>query len=35
LRTGGKMAAVFVLAVLCIGLIAFYLSSMLGLDLSF
>lgn len=34
LRTGGKLAAVFVLAVLCVGLIAFMLSNMLGLDLS-
>jgi hypothetical protein len=35
LRTGGKMAAVFVLALLGVGLIAFALSRMLGLDLSF
>lgn len=35
LRTGGKMAAVFVLALLGVGLIAFVLSRMLGLDLSF
>lgn len=35
LRTGGKMAAVFVLAVLGVGLLAFVLSSLLGLDLSF
>ncbi|TDK31198.1 hypothetical protein E2F50_19785 [Rhizobium deserti] len=33
LRTGGKMAAAFVLAVLGVGLIAFGLSTMLGLDL--
>jgi formate-dependent nitrite reductase membrane component NrfD len=33
LRAGGKMAAVFALAVLGVGLIAFVLSSMLGLDL--
>ena len=35
LRTGGKMAAVFVLALLCVGLVDFVLSTMLGLDLSF
>ncbi len=35
LRTGGKMAAVFVVAVLGVGLVAFVLSTMLGLDLSF
>jgi hypothetical protein len=34
LRTGGKMAAVFVLALLGVGLVAFVLSRMLGLDLS-
>lgn len=34
LRTGGKMAAVFMLALLGVGLLAFVLSSMLGLDLS-
>lgn len=34
LRTGGKMAAVFVLALVGVGLLAFTLSSMLGLDLS-
>jgi hypothetical protein len=34
LRTGGKMAAVFVLALIGVGLIAFVLSRMLGLDLS-
>lgn len=33
LRTSGKMAAVFVLAVVCLGLVAFGLSSMLGLNL--
>ncbi|QTU95696.1 hypothetical protein J7U39_14755 [Rhizobium sp. NLR16a] len=35
LRTGVTMAAVFVLAVLAVGLVAFVLSRMLGLDLSF
>lgn len=35
IRTGGKMAAIFVLAVLGIGLVAFALSTMLGLDLGF
>lgn len=35
LRTGGKMTAVFVLAVLGVGLFAFFLGGMLGLDLSF
>ncbi len=35
LRTGGKMAAVFVLVLIGVGLVAFTLSSMLGLDLSF
>jgi len=34
LRTGGTMAAVFVLALVGVGLLAFVLSSMLGLDLS-
>ena len=34
LRTGGKMAAVFVLAVICFGLVAFVLGRVLGLDLS-
>ncbi len=34
LRTGGKMAAVFTLAVVGVGLVAFVLSRMLGLDLS-
>ncbi|PZM14618.1 hypothetical protein CPY51_10280 [Rhizobium tubonense] len=35
LRTGGKMAAVFVLALLGVGLVTFILGRMLGLDLSF
>ncbi|MBX5068600.1 hypothetical protein [Rhizobium lentis] len=35
LRTGVTMAAIFVLALLAVGLIAFVLSRMLGLDLSF
>ena len=35
LRTGGKMAAVFVLSLLCVGLFTFVLSRMVGLDLSF
>jgi hypothetical protein len=35
LRTGGKMAAVFVLALVCVGLLTFVLTRMLGLDLSF
>jgi hypothetical protein len=35
LRTGGKMAAVFVLVLLCVGLVTFVVSRMLGLDLSF
>jgi len=34
LLTGSKMTAVFVLALLAVGLVAFALSSMLGLDLS-
>jgi hypothetical protein len=34
LRAGGKMAAVFVLSLLCVGLLAFVLSRMVGLDLS-
>lgn len=33
LRTGGTMAAVFALALLGVGLVAFVLSSKLGLDL--
>jgi formate-dependent nitrite reductase membrane component NrfD len=35
IRTGGKLAAVFVLALLGVGLVAFVLSRMLGLDLSY
>jgi len=35
LRTGGKIAALFVLALLGVGLVTFVLSRMLGLDLSF
>lgn len=35
IRTGSKMAAGFVLALLAIGLVAFFLSRTLGLDLSF
>ncbi len=35
LRTGGKMAAVFLLVVVGVGLIAFLLGTTLGLDLSF
>ncbi|WP_194273706.1 MULTISPECIES: hypothetical protein [Rhizobium] len=35
LRMAGKMAAVFVLVLLGVGLLAFVLSRMLGLDLSF
>lgn len=34
LRAGGKMAAVFVLALVGVGFVAFVLSRMLGLDLS-
>jgi hypothetical protein len=34
LSTGGKMAGVFALALLGVGLVAFVLSRMLGLDLS-
>lgn len=34
LRAGGKVAAVFVLALLGLGLFAFVTSSMLGLDLA-
>jgi len=33
-RTGGKVAAVFALAVLALAVFAFFLSSQLGLDLS-
>ena len=35
LRTGAKMSAVFVLALVAVGLVAFVLSSRLGLDLRF
>jgi hypothetical protein len=35
LRTGGKMAAAFVLVLLCVALVTFVVSRMLGLDLSF
>lgn len=35
LRSVGKLAAVFLLAVLGIGFFAFFLSKMLGLDLGF
>ena len=35
LRAGGKMAAVFVLSLLGLGLVTFVLSRMLGLDLTF
>lgn len=35
LRMGGKMAGIFVLAVAGVGLFAFALSRMLGLDLGF
>ncbi|PZM08342.1 hypothetical protein CPY51_29250 [Rhizobium tubonense] len=35
LRSGGKMAAVFILALIGVGLVALILSRMLGLDLSF
>jgi uncharacterized membrane-anchored protein len=35
LRTVGQIAGVFVLALLCIGLFAFFLSQTLGLDLGF
>lgn len=34
LQTGGKMIAVFLVAVAVVGLIAFFLSRMLGLDLN-
>lgn len=33
LRTGGKIAAVFVVSLLCLGYFAFTLGGMLGLDL--
>jgi hypothetical protein len=35
LRAGGKVAAVFVLSLVCISLLTFGLGRMLGLDLSF
>lgn len=35
LRAGGKVAAVFVLSLLCVGLVTFVLARMLGLDLTF
>jgi hypothetical protein len=35
LRAGGKVAAVFVLSLLGLGLVTFTLGRMLGLDLSF
>jgi hypothetical protein len=35
LRAGGKVAAVFVLSLLGLGLVTFVLSRMLGLDLTF
>jgi len=35
LRAGGKVAAVFVLALLGLGLVTFVLGSVLGLDLTF
>jgi hypothetical protein len=35
LRTGGKVAAVFVLLLLALGLVTFVLSRQLGLDLTF
>ncbi|MEB2848079.1 hypothetical protein [Endobacterium cereale] len=34
LRTSGKMVAIFIVALLVVGLIAFSLSAALGLDLS-
>jgi hypothetical protein len=34
LQTGGKMAALFLVALAAVGLIAFFLSRMLGLDLN-
>ncbi|WP_394779055.1 hypothetical protein [Undibacterium sp.] len=34
LRVGGKVAAVFVLSLLCLGLATFFLARMLGLDLT-
>jgi uncharacterized protein YqhQ len=35
LRAGGKVAAVFVLSLLSLGLVTFVLAGMLGLDLTF
>lgn len=35
LRTGGKMAAIFLLALLGVGALGFFLSRTLGLDLGF
>jgi hypothetical protein len=35
LRAGGKVAAIFVLLLLCLGLVTFFLARMLGLDLTF
>jgi hypothetical protein len=35
LRAGGKVAAVFVLSLLCLVLVTFVLARMLGLDLTF
>jgi len=35
LRAGGQVAVVFVLSLLCLGLVTFELSSVLGLDLTF
>jgi F0F1-type ATP synthase membrane subunit a len=35
LRASAKVAAVFVLALLCVGLITFFLVRMLGMDLSY
>ncbi|TCS34778.1 hypothetical protein EDC30_112111 [Paucimonas lemoignei] len=35
LRTGGKVAAVFVLVLLGLGLVTFVVAGMLGLDLNF
>jgi hypothetical protein len=35
LRAGGKVAAVFVLSLVGLGLVTFFLSRMLGLDLTF
>ncbi|MGO4378187.1 hypothetical protein [Pseudoduganella sp. RAF53_2] len=35
LRAGGQVAVVFALSLLCLGLVTFELSSVLGLDLTF